>query len=130
MFCTLREEGWDERQFDYFVCGVRVGYSTFVFRGKEKQFRWEEFYPREFRPLSVKGLGTLAHVETLLWVIEYTDIAGDYINVEQASTSDQRKGHLRAMGIEGKMLLDEYLQKSLKFAERKFGWVYENPFEK
>jgi hypothetical protein len=73
------------------------------------------------------GIGTLAHVKTLLGIIERESLSPG-TQVKHFAPSPDRVAHLAAMGLEPRgYTIGDYLAKSIAYANR-MGFSFENPF--
>jgi hypothetical protein len=120
----------DLPRFNFILGGERLGHAQFDLWPHRKTADWMSFYPlgNYVADLSGYGIGTMAHVESLLRLMELrVDEMWD-IRHTPGLLFDGRVDHLHAMGLHaGTNGFGEYLKKSIEFARTR-GLQYELPF--
>lgn len=88
-------------------------------------FVWRTFYPlRELEPRPYRcGLGTLAHVNTLLNILEEDPEAENLFILHRHLASTSRSMHLKKIGLTKRMKFGPYMARSLENA-RKLGFDF------
>jgi hypothetical protein len=114
---------------DFYLLGMRTGDTRLCSMPDERILLWEGFFPRDrIHDVAIDKLGTLAHVASLLKMVEKYGLHGD-CTVLHASPSTARRAHLNAMGLGISEQLEPYLAKSIAYANR-CGFSFENPLER
>jgi hypothetical protein len=107
--------------FDYRLDGRNIGFGRVRIDTAENELVWERCYPHA-SGLTVKrnGIGTLAHVETLLQTLQLYPVTSRY-SVRDDISSEDRRLQFGKLGIEPLVAtaLPIYLQKSIDYARRK-----------
>ncbi len=118
----------DWYSFQTYFVGSELGEIHVEISDSSRWMDWEWFYPlgtvREARNLGLlrKGLGTLAHVESLRLLVSMLDCDGSWL-VLNSCTLPKRTEQLAKMGFkyEERVRLGEYVVKSVAYA-RKIGF--------
>ncbi len=125
--------GWkDELETAYFLDGKQTGWGQLkVSRCGNGQIEYARFYPLERLGDSAKrsGIGTLAHVGTLVQAIQkIPDIGCSYTVFHNPPvTSPEYQSFLGHLDLEFSMPIGPYLQRCLAYAASR-GFVFPNLF--
>ena len=112
-------------KFSFYLYGRYTGNSILQLDHKSRLISWCIFYPLDrAQNASRKGLGTIAHVKSILDISKYAK--PDY-TVEHSRATSLRDKHLEAMGLSKRERLETYIRKSIDYAARK-GFSFNNPF--
>ena len=120
----------DLPRFNFILGGERLGHAQFDLWRHRKTADWMSFYPlgSYVAELSGYGIGTMAHVESLLKLMELRVDERWDMRHTPGLLFEGRLDHLHAMGLHaGTNGFGEYLRKSIEFARGR-GLQYELPF--
>ena len=111
---------YEALKYDFYLFGVNTGEAVIRF-GDE--IKWCTFFPVDELPRpkyqwKMHGLGTLFQVMTLQEMAKENDL-GSIVTHDRYCVTEERKAHLRKMGLQPGMTLEEYLQKSIAYANSK-----------
>ncbi len=121
-------------KFKYLDIGRKTGYGSIRYHpggryaSESAYLLWWEFFPySRLRVSDGLGIGTLAHVSTLLESIRILGL-GPETKVYHGDPSERRQGILDVMGCCSGQMLEEYLARSIEFAATQ-GYAFPNPFK-
>jgi len=117
---------WDYAKFDFYLLGRYSGSATLHTSHDEELVVWRTFYPNECHGVTKRGVGTAAHVETIIRLTEQEQLHSRYV-VISPSANRGRASQLAAMKLNTREHLGDYLRKSVEYANRK-GFRFHNPF--
>lgn len=113
---------------NFYMFGHHIGYSEIEFIRRPKGILWTLFYPlHEVNGLERRGIGTIAHVESLLAAVNYG--ADETYFVNHMNMTNLRAAQLSRMGIICGEKMYDYMQKSISYANSR-GFDFNNPFER
>ncbi len=119
---------WSSYNLDYYISGDLTGVGGLIYDSENDLLLWTSFFPKLELPRDAPRIriGTIAHVKSLLEVIESGVVDKETI-VKHLNPGSDRKKHLRTLGVKSGQPLETYLTGSLQYAENQ-GFRFENPF--
>ncbi|GEM_PF-5367716 len=119
----LRCEWKESVEVNYSLLGIPLGWGTLrVQRGHQGEIEYDRFYPHAFKEgVKRRGIGTLAHVATLIEVVEKVlEIDESYtVFHNPLSTSDEYTALLKTIGVGFKESINPYIAKCIAYAARR-----------
>jgi hypothetical protein len=117
------------KTYNYYLGDKAIGWGCVRIDPARWHLVWERFYPHEQGQTQARhGIGTLAHVATLLELVAQPDVTSSY-NVLGDFATPSRQIQYGKMGIVPYRAtpLPEYLRKSIEYANGRKGFNFSMP---